>query len=167
MEKYEETEQENQKTPIRYGVDENADTANYAVDEAIKVEEPVTIEDALSGNYSREWKSAADLEFSSLLENEAWELVKLPKGCRTIGCKWVFRLKYDGEGKIKCFKGRLIAQGYSQMCSIDYDEIFAPVARLLSIRILLAFAVENKMKIHQMDVVSAFLIGKLKEEISM
>ena len=75
------------KTPIRYGVDKYADTANYAVDEAIKVEEPVTIEEALSGNYSKEWKSAADLEYSSLLENETWELVKLPKGCRTVGCK--------------------------------------------------------------------------------
>ena len=153
VEKYKETEQGNtqeeqlqpvrhsqrvKKTPIRYGVDEYADTANYAADEAITVEEPVTIEEALSGNYSKEWKSAADLEYSSLLENETWELVKLPKGRRTVGCKWVFRVKYDGEGRIKCFKGRLVAQGYSQKYGIDYDEIFAPAARLSSIRILLA-----------------------------
>ena len=182
IENYEDTEVENtqgeqlqpvrhsqrvRKTPIRYGVDEYADTANYAVDEAIKVEEPVTIEDALSGNHSKEWKSAADLEYSSLLENETWELVKLPEGRKTVGCKWVFRVKYDGEGRVKCFKGRLVAQGYSQKYGIDYDEVFAPVARLSSIRILLAFAVENKMKIHQMDVVSAFLNGKLREEIFM
>ena len=182
VKKYEETEQENtqeeqlqpvrhsqrvKKTPIRYGVDEYADTANYVVDEAIKVEEPVTIEEALSGNYCKEWKSAADLEYSSLLENETWELVKLPKGRRTVGYKWVFQVKYDGEGRIKCFKGRLIAQGYSQKYGIDYDEIFAHVSRLSSIRILLAFAVENKMKVHQMDVVSAFLNGELKEEIFM
>ena len=131
------------KTPIRYGVDKYADTANYAVDDAVRVEEPMTIEDALSSNHSKEWKSAADLEYSSLLENETWELVKLPEGRRTVGCKWVFRVKYDSEGRVKCFKGRLVAQGYSQRYGIDYDEIIAPVARLSSIRILLAFAVEN------------------------
>ena len=105
VEKCEETEQENtqeeqlqpvrhsqrvRKTPIRYGVNEHADTANYAVDDAVRVEEPMTIEDALSGNHSKEWKSAADLEYSSLCENETWELVKLPEGHRTVGCKWVF-----------------------------------------------------------------------------
>ena len=142
-------------------------TANYAVDNAVRVEEPMTTEDALSSNHSKEWKSAADLEYSSLLENKTWELVKLPEGRRTVGCKWVFRVKYDGEGRVKYFKGRLVAQGYSKRYGIDYDEIFAPVARLSSIRILLAFAVENKMNIHQMDVVSAFLNGELKEEIFM
>ena len=140
-------------------VDEYADTANYAVDDATKVEEPVTIEDALSGNHSEEWKSAADLEYSSLLKNETWELVKLPEGCKTVGCKWIFRMKYDGKGRVKCFKSRLVAQGYSQKYGVNYDEIFAPVACFSSICILLAFAVENRMKIHQMDVVNAFLNG--------
>ena len=65
-------------------------------------------------------------------------------------------MKYDGKGRVKCFKGRLVAQGYSQKYRIDYNEIFAPVACLLSVRILLAFAIENRLKIRQMDVVSAF-----------
>ena len=105
------------------------------------------------------------MEYSSLLEKETWELVKLPEECRTVGCKWVYRVKYDGEGRVKYFKGRFVPQRYSQKYGIDYDEIFAPVARLLSIHILLAFAVENKMNINQMDVVTAFLNGELKEEI--
>ena len=78
-----------------------------------------------------------------------------------------FQVKYDGEGRVKCFKGRLVAQGYSQQHGIDYYEIFAPVVRLSSIHILFAFAIENKMEIHQMNVVGAFLNGELKEEIFM
>ena len=68
---------------------------------------------------------------------------------------------------MKSFKGRLVAQGYSQKYGIDYDEVFSPVARFSSVRTLLAFAVERKMLIHQMDVVTAFLNGDLKEEIYM
>ena len=113
----------------------------------------MTIEEALSGNHSKEWKSAADFRYSSLIKNETWKIVKLPEGCKTVGCKWVFQVKYDGEGRIKCTR--------------IHDEIFAPVAHLSSIRILLAFVVENKMEIHQMDIVSKVLNSKLKEEIFM
>ena len=110
---------------------------------------------------------AADAEYKSLMENKTWELVKLPEGRRAIGCKWVFRVKYDSNGQVERFKGRLVAQGYSQKYGIDYDETFFPVARFSSICTLLAFAVEMGMQIHQMDVVTAFLNGDLKEEIYM
>ena len=93
--------------------------------------------------------------------------MKLPEGRKAIGCKWVFRVKYDGKGQVERFKGRLVALGYSQKYGIDYDETFSPVARFSSIRTLLAFAVEMGMQIHQMDVVTAFLNGDLKEEIYM
>ena len=89
------------KKPIQYGIDEYADTASEAslvTYQAVKTEEPTTIEDALSGSHSEEWKIAADSEYTSLMENEIWELVKLPEGRKTVGCKWVFRVKYDGEG---------------------------------------------------------------------
>ena len=77
----------------------------------------------------------------------------------------VFRVKYDGNGEVKCFKGRLVAQGFSQRYGVDYEEIFSPVVHLSSIRTLLAFAAEKKLQVHQMDVVSAFLNGELAEEI--
>ena len=162
--------QRTKKAPVRYGLDEFADTAkqvNHVAKLSQKIEEPTTIKDALSGSHSKEWKLAADQEYSSLMENDTWELVKLPKGRETVGCKWVFRVKYDGEGKIHCYKGRLVAQGFTQKYEIDYDKIFSPVARFSTIRTLLAFAVERKMQIHQMDVVSAFLNGELREEIYM
>ena len=76
-------------------------------------------------------------------------------------------MKYDGKGRVDRFKGRLVAQGYSQKYGIDYDETFSPVARFSSIRTLLAFAVQRGMLIYQMDVVTAFLNGDLKEEIFM
>ena len=84
-----------------------------------------------------------------------------------LGCKWVFRVKHDGNGKVNCFKGRLVAQGFSQRHGVDYEEIFSPVVHLSSIRTLLAFAAKKKLHVHQMDVVSAFLNGELKEEIYM
>ena len=110
---------------------------------------------------------AADLEYSSLMENQTWSLVKLPEGRNVVGCKWVFRVKYDGNGEVKYFKGRLVAQGFSQRHGVDYEEIFSPVAHLSSICALIAFAAERKLHVHQMDVVSAFLNGELKEEIYM
>lgn len=93
--------------------------------------------------------------------------MKLPEGRKAIGCEWVFRVKYNDEGQIDRFKGRLVAQGYSQKYGIDYDETFSPAARFSSIRTILAFAVEMGMQIHQMNVVTAFLNGELKEAIYM
>ena len=80
----------------------------------MKIKEPNTIDDALNSDHSQEWKKAANIEYSSLIENQTWSLVKLPKGHNVVGCKWVFRVKYDGNGELKCFKGRLVAQGFSQ-----------------------------------------------------
>ena len=112
------------KKPVRYGIDEFTNVATHVAYLAAKIEEPSTIECAVNGKYSKEWKSAADLEYSSLMENETWELVKLPKGRQAIGCKWIFRVKYDGDGNVECFKGRLVTQGYSHKHGINYDEIF-------------------------------------------
>ena len=82
-----------------------------------------------------------------------------------IGTKWVFRNKLDEDGTVTRNKARLVVQGYSQEECIDYDETFAPVARLEAIRLLIAFAAHMECTIHQMDVKSAFLNGYLKEEV--
>ena len=91
----------------------------------------------------------------------------LPPGRIAIGCKWVFKLKHAGDGTVERFKARLVAKGYVQKFCIDYDETFSPVVRFSSIRFLLAFAVQNDLLIDQMDVETAFLNGKLDEEIYM
>ncbi|GJR40366.1 retrovirus-related pol polyprotein from transposon TNT 1-94 [Tanacetum coccineum] len=92
-------------------------------------------------------------------------LVPLLYGKTNIGSKWVFRNKKDEHGITTKNKARLVAQGYSQEEGIDYDETFAPVERMEAIRIFLAFATYIKFKVYQMDVKSAFLNGKLKEEV--
>ena len=104
-------------------------------------------------------------ELSQFNRNHVWDLVPRPKDHSVIGTKWVFRNKLDEEGNVVRNKARLVAQGYSQEEGIDYDETFAPVARLEAIRMLLAYASFMRIKLFQMDVKSAFLNGVLSEEV--
>ena len=150
------------RPPTRFGIDEYADTVTTECTDQIT--EPSTIQEA---SENTEWKRAADTEYQSLMETKTWELVKLPSNQKSIGCKWVFKAKRGEDGKVERLKARLVAKGYSQTYGENYDETFSPVVRFSSIRTLLAFAIQNNMLIHQMDVVTAFLNGKLKEEIYM
>ncbi|GJS59414.1 putative ribonuclease H-like domain-containing protein [Tanacetum coccineum] len=94
-----------------------------------------------------------------------WVLVDLPKGHRAIGTKWVYRNKKDERGIVVRNKARLVAQGHTQEEGIDYDEVFAPVARIEAIRIFLAYASYMGFTVYQMDVKSAFLYGQIEEEV--
>ena len=94
-----------------------------------------------------------------------WELVPRPEGVNVIGTKWIFKNKSDEHETVIRNKSRLVAQGYTQVEGVDFDETFAPVARLESIRILLAIACHLNFKLYQMDVKSAFLNGMLQEEV--
>ena len=109
------------------------------------------------------WKEAVNDEMDSLFSNGTWILVDLPKGSRPIGCKWVFRRKYNTDGSLQTFKARLVAKGFKQKEGIDYFDTYAPVARITSIRVLFALASTYKLYIHQMDVKTAFLNGDLDE----
>ena len=154
--------------PLQFGFDEYAeftDMTHVVLHAAI--DEPSSIQEALTSKYSEQWKAAVDSEYQSLMENKTWELVELPVDRKAIGCKWVFKVKYGEQGEVERFRGRLVAKGYSQKYGIDYDEMFSPVVRFNSIRALLAYAVQKRMLIHQMDVVTAFLNGELEEEIYM
>ncbi len=160
--------------PVRYGRDEYADVAimpenpvKHIAYNVCQISEPKSIEEALESDQAKEWKLAADSEYQSLIDNDTWELVEIPEGHTPVGSRWLFKVKYRNDGKIERFKGRLVAKGYSQKYRIDYDETFSPVVRFSSFRALLAFAVQNNMLIHQMDVVTAFLNGSLDEEIYM
>ncbi|GJZ03056.1 retrovirus-related pol polyprotein from transposon TNT 1-94 [Tanacetum coccineum] len=104
-------------------------------------------------------------ELNQFIANDVWELVPQPRNMTIIGTKWVFRNKLDENGIVSRNKARLVAQGYNQQEGIDYDETYAPVARLESIRILLAYACALDFKLFQMDVKSAFLNGFINEEV--
>lgn len=91
----------------------------------------------------------------------------MPAGRKAIDSKWVFKVKYNSDGKVDRFKGRVVAKGFEQKHGVDYDETYAPVVNYPYLRALVSYAASNKMLIHQMDVVTAFLNGELEEEIYM
>ena len=104
-------------------------------------------------------------ELNQFKRNEVWNLVPRLDGINVIGTKWVFKNKSDESGTVTRNKARLVAQGYTQVEGVDFDETFAPVARLESIRLLLGVACLLKFRLYQMDVKSAFLNGYLNEEV--
>ena len=104
-------------------------------------------------------------EMKVIEENETWELIDPPPGCRQIGLKWVYKVKQDERGAIAKHKARLIARGFVQREGIDFEEVFTPVARMESIRLLLALAAAKDWRIHHLDVKSAFLNGELAETV--
>ncbi|KAL4020424.1 hypothetical protein IC575_019200 [Cucumis melo] len=124
--------------------------------------EPLNFEEASQND---KWKIAMDEEIKAIKKNDTWELSTLPNGKKAVGVKWVFKIKRNEKGEVKRYKARLVAKRYSQRKGIDYDEVFAPVARLETIRLLIALAAQNNWKIFQMDVKSAFLNGYLEEEV--
>ncbi|KAK3124877.1 hypothetical protein QOZ80_7BG0595270 [Eleusine coracana subsp. coracana] len=110
------------------------------------------------------WRAAMQSKKDAVAENRTWELADLPRGQRAITLKWVFKLKRDEAGAIVKHKARLVARGFVQQEGIDFDDAFAPVARMESVRLLLALAAQEGWCVHHMDVKSAFLNGDLKEE---
>jgi transposase InsO family protein len=123
--------------------------------------EPYRIEDALRDS---DWVVAMQEELNNFTRNEVWHLVPRPNQ-NVVGTKWVFQNKQDEHGVVIRNKARLVAKGYSQIEGLDFDETYAPVARLESIHILLAYATYHGFKLYQMDVKSAFLNGPIKEEV--
>ncbi|RVW82043.1 Retrovirus-related Pol polyprotein from transposon TNT 1-94 [Vitis vinifera] len=115
----------------------------------------------------REWKDAMREEMSALEKNKTWEIVERPKGKNIVDCKWIFTLKYKANGSLERHKARLVAKGYTQTYGVDYQETFAPVAKMNTVRILLSLAAHYNWQLLQYDVKNAFLHGDLDEEIYM
>lgn len=126
------------------------------------IEEPMNYAQAVK---DRNWKAAMEREMQSIEENNTWKLTELPPGKKIIGLKWIFKLKKDAEGNIVKYKARLVAKGYVQEYGVDYDEVFAPVTRLETVRILLALAAKCEWQVHHLDVKTAFLNGEIMEDV--
>ncbi|GKV36220.1 hypothetical protein SLEP1_g44372 [Rubroshorea leprosula] len=106
-------------------------------------------------------------ELNALEDTHTWSLVSLPADKQPIGCKWVYKIKRKSDGSIDRYKARLVAKGYTQVEGIDYHDTFAPVAKLVTVRVLLAIAAMKQWSLHQLDVHNAFLHGDLHEEVYM
>ena len=124
--------------------------------------EPKKVEESLK---DENWVESMHQELHQFVRNDVWELVPRPKDTNVINTKWIFKNNTNEDGEIIRNKSRLVAQGYTQVEGIDFDESFAPVARLESIQILLSIACIMNFKLYQMDVKSAFLNRFLNEEV--
>nr|GFA31917.1 hypothetical protein [Tanacetum cinerariifolium] len=130
-------------------------------------EDPRTYNEAMQSRDATLWKEAIDDKIRSIMENNTWVLSDLPPGCKLLGCKWIFKKKMKVDGTIDKFKARLVIQGFRQKAWIDYFDTYAPVARITTIKLLLALAAIHNLVIYQMDVKTAFLNGDLDEEVYM
>jgi len=126
--------------------------------------EPCTYEDASKHDC---WKKAMEAELNALSDNKTWTLVPLPSGKTAIGCRWVYKVKHKSDGTIDRYKARLVAKGYRQLEGLDFLDTFAPVAKLTTLRLLLAVASSHNWDLKQLDVNNAFLHGDLHEEVYM
>jgi hypothetical protein len=132
-----------------------------------KVEEPLSLKEAIKGENNKEWKKAINLEYNALMDKMTWRLVKLPKGRKALGSKWVFKVKLKTDGTLDKYKARLVAKGYDQVEGIDFNKTYALVVKTTTTRLLLTLATILNLKVQQMDVKTAFLNGELDEIIYM
>ncbi|KAK9911087.1 hypothetical protein M0R45_035010 [Rubus argutus] len=126
--------------------------------------EPQSFEEA---NNHDEWKQAMVDELCALDENKTWSVVRLPKGKKAVGSRWIYKTKFHSDGTVERHKARLVARGFTQTYGVDYKETFAPVARMSTVRVLLSVAMNHAWPLYQMDVKNAFLHGDLEEEVYM
>ena len=126
---------------------------------------PQTYGEAMESADPALWQQAMDAEMKSLQDNDTWSLVGRAPNINVVGSRWVYTIKRNADGSINKYKARLVAKGYSQVCGVDYNEVFAPVVKMVSIRIILSIAAIENMHIHQMDVKTAFLNSELREEV--
>ena len=125
---------------------------------------PPTISAALA---DPAWQGAVFDEINALRRNHTWDIVDLPPGKKPVGCRWIFCIKFNSDGSFAPNKARLVAKGYSQTYGVDYEETFAPVAKLNTVRVLLSLAVNLDWPLFQLDVKNVFLNGDLTEEVYM
>jgi hypothetical protein len=111
------------------------------------------------------WKDAMIEEYESILKNDVWEVVPRPQGKSVVTSKWIYKIKHAADGRVEKFKAKSVARGFFQKEGIDYDEIFALVARYTSIKVIISLVSASNWKLHQMDVKTVFFNGEVEQEV--
>jgi len=160
-------EENDQALPAASALAQDGETAYLAslAAEAIVLGDPVTVKEALAGPDRQSWIEAMQAELDNLNGKGTWTGSELPRGRVPITAKWVFKRKTNADGSIAKYKARLVARGFAQVPGVDFEDTFAPVSRLASLRILLAHAATHDLELRQIDVEGAYLNGPLNEEI--
>nr|GEV17612.1 putative reverse transcriptase, RNA-dependent DNA polymerase, Gag-polypeptide of LTR copia-type [Tanacetum cinerariifolium] len=127
-----------------------------------KSSEPKCLKEAI---LDKNWIYAMNNEMEALFRNKTWVLVDLPPNRKTIGCKWLWKIKYKSTGEIKRYKAMLVAKGFSQRDGIDFEETFSLVVKMVTVRCVISLAVHNNWPLFQLDVNNAFLYGDLHEDV--
>ena len=127
--------------------------------------EPQTFQDAIDGPNQVHWRKAICAELDSMKLRGVFRATKLPTGQHTIGTKWVFKIKRKADGSIEKYKARLVAKGFKQKYGIDYTETFSPVVKYVTLRMVIAITKYFDRTLDQLDVVTAFLYGEMKEKV--
>ena len=124
---------------------------------------PTSYQEATEGPNKKHWEAAMKTEMMSLNKKHVWDLVKLPANKKTVGSKWVFKVKTGEDGSVQRYKARLVAQGFKQKYGADFDKTFCPVVQQESLHLLMALSVQHGLVLHQVDLTTAFL----NEEVYM
>jgi hypothetical protein len=131
------------------------------------MDDPTSYKGAMMSENLKRWLEAMEDELSSMSSNGVWDLVEILNEAKKVGCKWIYKTKYDSKGKIERFKARLVAKGFTQREGIDYTETFSPISKKDSFRIVMTLIAHYDLELHQMDVKIVFLNGDLQENVYM
>ena len=123
--------------------------------------QPKTLAEALKRSDADMWIAAALAEIDAHVRNNTWVLTQLPPGRKAIGSRWVFKVKRLPDGSIDKYKGRIVAQWFSQVKGIHYNEVFAPTARMAAMRTVIAIAAVEDLELEAVDISTAFLNGEI------
>lgn len=127
--------------------------------------EPKSFDEALEAGDAKNWREAISAELEAHKTNKTWEIVPRSRDVNEISAKWIFKVKHDSRGNVERYKARLVARGFTQVEGVDYNEIFAPVVRMDSVRLLISLSVQFDLKYRQFDIATAFLNGEIEEEL--
>jgi Reverse transcriptase (RNA-dependent DNA polymerase) len=130
-------------------------------------DEPENYREAMKSANTKKWRQACEEEYNMLMGYHTWDLVEKPDDANIVGSRWVFRVKRDNIGDINKFKSRVVAQGYSQIAGVDFQETFSPTIRLTSIRLILALACKYNLVLQHINTKGAYLNGKLDDTVYM